>query len=92
MIIVDTFQFSEASKVALIGSSITMLVAIGGWIFSYLLQRDAKRTVQNERKITRLEDEIRARIALEKAACEWVAELTSRTSEAVKREIGRAHV
>ena len=80
---------SEVMQVSILGSSVTLLVAIGGWIFAYLMQREAKRFARQERKIKKLEEEVRARIALEKAACAWLAELTSRTADAVKLDLRR---
>lgn len=71
----------------LLGHLTTLLVAAGGWVFAYLMQRGAKRRASLERKLTRLEDEVRARIALEKAACEWLSEKTQKTPLAVKLEL-----
>lgn len=69
-----------------------MLVAAGGWIFAYLMQRDAKQRARLERKLRQLEDEVRVRIALEKAACEWLSELSTKTPHAAKLELRkRAH-
>ena len=70
---------TETMLTTLLGHLTTLLVAAGGWVFAYLMQRDAKRRASLERKLTRLEDEVRARIALEKAACEWLSELTQKT-------------
>ena len=50
------------------------------------MQRDAKRSASLERKLTRHEDEVRARIALEKTACEWLSELTEKPPHATKLE------
>jgi hypothetical protein len=67
---------------ALLGYLTTLLVAAGGWSFAYLMQRDAKRRRRLERKVARLENEVRARLALEKAACEWISELVNKTPRA----------
>lgn len=78
---------NETMLTALLGYLTTLLVAAGGWMFAYLMQRDAKRRARLERKLSRLEDEVRARIALEKAACEWLGELSTKTPHAAKLEL-----
>lgn len=78
---------SEAVLVALVGYGVTLLVAFGGWIFGYRIHRQAQRLGWLEGRIVKLESEVRARIALEKASCHWLAELTGRTPESVKREL-----
>ena len=74
-------------QVALIANGITLVVAIGGWTFAYLMQREKKLIASQKRKMEKFQVEVRARIALEKAACEWLSELTHRTNDAVKREL-----
>jgi hypothetical protein len=48
--------------------------AIGG-LFPWLSQRDQKARERDAKRIKRLENEVRARIALEKAAIDWIVEL-----------------
>lgn len=78
---------SETLLIAAAGYLVTLLVAVGGWVFGYRMQSEARRLARLEKKVNHLETEVRARIALEKAACDWLAELTSRTPEAVKRDL-----
>ncbi|MCC7279355.1 MAG: hypothetical protein IT487_13715 [Chromatiaceae bacterium] len=78
---------TETMLTTLLGHLTTLLVATGGWVFAYLMQRDAKLRARLEGKLTRLEDEVRARIALEKAACVWLSELTEKTHHAAKLEL-----
>ena len=78
---------SETLLVAAAGYLVTLLVAIGGWVFGYRMHSEARRLARLEKKVNRLQLEVRARIALEKSACNWVSELTGRTPEAVKRDL-----
>jgi hypothetical protein len=78
---------TETALIALLGYLVTLLVAIGGWVFAYHIHRDAKRLDQLERKTTRLKEEVRARIALEKTACHWLGDLTARTPRSVQLEL-----
>lgn len=78
---------SETLLIAAAGYVVTLLVAIGGWVFGYWIQSEARRLAQLEKKVNQLELEVRARIALEKSACGWLSELTGRTPEAVKRDL-----
>lgn len=78
---------SNDVMVAIIGSTTTMMVALGGWIFAYLMQRNANKLSSQARRIDRLSDEVRARIALEKAACDWLGETTARSPDSIKREL-----
>lgn len=80
---------TETVLVALIANVMTLLVAIGGWVLTYKLQCDARRQARLERQVEKLGQEVRARIALEKAACEWLGEVTQRTAESAKRELRR---
>ncbi len=80
-------EMSETLLIAAAGYVVTLLVAVGGWVFGYRMQSEARRLSRLEKKVNQLESEARARIALEKAACEWLAELTKRSPEAVKRDL-----
>lgn len=73
--------------VAVITSTTTMVVALGGWAFAYLMQRNANRLSNLARRVDRLSEEVRARIALEKAACDWLGEATGRSPDSIKREL-----
>lgn len=62
--------------------------AVGG-LFPWLSQRDQKARERAAKRIERLENEVRARIALEKAAVEWIVDLRGKDEqgEGVKREL-----
>ena len=78
---------NETLWIAAAGYVVTLLIAFGGWAFGYRMQREARRMARLEMKVNKLELEVRARIALEKAACDWLSELTNRTSLAVKLDL-----
>ena len=71
----------------LIGHAVTLVIAVGGWIFAYILHRDAKSQARISARVERLEAEVRARIFLEEDACDWLAELTFRQNQSVKLEL-----
>jgi hypothetical protein len=58
---------SETVLIGIAGNVVTLLVAIGGWVFGYRMQSEARRLGRLEKKVGQLESEVRARIALEKA-------------------------
>ena len=62
--------------------------AVGG-VFPWLSQRDHKARERAAKRIERLENEVRARIALEKAAIEWIVELRGKDEQGagVQREL-----
>jgi hypothetical protein len=62
--------------------------AVGG-VFPWLSQRDQKARERAAQRIERLENEVRARIALEKAAIEWIVELRGKDEQGagVQREL-----
>lgn len=62
--------------------------AVGG-LFPWLSQRDQKARERATKRIERLENEVRARIALEKAAIEWIVELRGKVEQGagVQREL-----
>jgi hypothetical protein len=72
---------------SLIGSLVTLLVAAGGWIFAYILHRDEKSQARIKARVERLEAEVKARIFLEEEACDWLAELTSRSAQSIKLDL-----
>lgn len=72
--------------VALISSAATLLAALGGWLFAYRLNNQSKQLARREKRIAKLEQEVRARIALEKTACVWLGELGSKTPRAIQLE------
>ena len=74
---------------ALVGSWTPLLIAVAGWIVSYLQGRNAKRLSRQQKRIERLEHDGRARIAVEKAACEWLSEALTRTEASVQQELRR---
>src|SRR5579872_3632008 len=62
--------------VAIVGSFTTVLVAAGGWVFAWLLQRETKARERQRDLIENWQKELLARIALEDVSTEWIAELT----------------
>lgn len=70
--------------VAIVGSVTTVAVAIGGWVFGWLMQRDARTRERQRNQIDHLKDEVRARIEVENTASQWLAELTHKTPRASK--------
>ena len=74
---------------ALVGSCTALLIAVAGWIVSYLQGHNAKRLSRQQKRIERLEHDGRARIAVEKAACEWLSEALTRTEASVQQELRR---
>jgi hypothetical protein len=79
----------DPTQLALVTSGITLIVAIGGWVVTIVMTRQTKRIERQEKSITHLQKEVRARIALEKAACIWVGELTKGKPQAIKLELRR---
>lgn len=78
---------SETLWIAAVGYVVTLLLAFGGWVFAYRMQSEVRRLARLEKKVNQLELEVRARIAQEKAACDWLSELTNRPSLAVKLDL-----
>jgi hypothetical protein len=74
---------------SIIAGSAGVAGATVGALFSWLLQRDTKARERDRKWIEKLEKEVRARIALEKAAVKWIAELKNIEGEGVgvKREL-----
>jgi len=80
-------MMTESLLTTLISNGVTLLVASGGWVFAYSMQRDARRSARQVARIDRLETELLARIALEKETCHWVASALERTPDAIKKEL-----
>jgi len=78
---------SEAAQIAILGSVVSIFIASGGWFLTLLLNRRKELQARQAKRIARLELEVRARIALEKAACEWLSELTGRPLNSSKLEL-----
>jgi hypothetical protein len=74
---------------AIIAAVAAISGAVFGGLFPWLTQRDKKVRDRATRKIERFKKEVRARIALEKAAVEWIVELRGKGEEGtgVKREL-----
>ena len=62
----------------LVGSTVTPLIAAGGWVCAYILCRDAKSQDGLKARFERLESEVNVRICLEEEACDGFAKLTFR--------------
>ena len=74
---------------AIIAGSAAIAGAAVGGLFPWLSQRDQKARERATKRIERLEKEVRARIALEKAAVEWIVELRRKGEQGagVQREL-----
>jgi len=74
---------------AIIAGSAAIAGAALGGLFPWLSQRDQKARERATKRIERLEKEVRARIALEKAAVEWIVELRGHGEQGagVQREL-----
>jgi hypothetical protein len=75
---------SESFYISIISNFVTILIATGGWVFSYFVYRDAKKMADLERNTEKYANEIKARIALEGVACDWISELNSESAQSVK--------
>ena len=50
---------SETLLIAAAGYVVTLLVAVGGWVFGYRMQTEAHRLARLEKKVNQLETEVR---------------------------------
>ena len=73
--------------VAIVASLTTVLVAIGGWVFAWTLNRDTKRLATLERRNQELVDEVRARMHMEDVAVSWIAESEGLTEAQAKLQL-----
>lgn len=77
---------------ALIGAVTTGVVAIGGWAFAWGMQRETKARDRLRKRVAKLEQEVRARMAVEEAANDLIAELTQKPRKAIMLQVrDRAH-
>lgn len=65
----------------------TLLIAAGGCVLAYILHRDAKLQDKIKSWVESLEAAVKARLSLAEDACDWLAELTSRSAQSVKLEL-----
>ena len=74
---------------AIIAGSAAIAGAAVGGLFPSLSQRDQNARKRATKRLERLENEVRARIALEKAAVEWIVELRGKGEQGagVQREL-----
>jgi hypothetical protein len=80
----------ETEVVTAISAAIAAVAgALLGGLFPWLTQRNTEVRIRQAMRIERLEKEVRARIALEKAAVDWLVELRNKGEEGagVKREL-----
>jgi len=83
---------SSEVLVTLVGGITTLSVAATGWVFAYRLQCSAARFQRLQKRIARLETEVRARIGHEMTACDWLGQLLDKTAVSVKRDLrARTH-
>lgn len=62
-------------------------VYIGGWVYGWAMHRDANTRDRLRKRVSKLEDEVRARIEVENSANEWIAELTKKTPQGAMLEV-----
>ncbi len=69
-----------------IGANVTsLLVAAGGWVFAWRLQREKTKRERRDKLLERALKEVRARIALEEAALDYIVDtLGAEKRQAVK--------
>lgn len=65
---------SDELILGLVGNLVTIIIASGGWWLAYHLQKNHRLVLRLEKRIYRLEQELRARIAFEKYVCGQIAE------------------
>jgi hypothetical protein len=72
----------ETEVVTAISAAIAAVAgALLGGLFPWLTQRNTEVRIRQAMRIERLEKEVRARIALEKAAVDWLVELRNKGEE-----------
>lgn len=79
----------EALVAAAIGSATALPVAAGGWVLAWRMHTQEKLLHRQAQRISRLEREVRARIALEIATCAWLGELCDKSPLAIQRDLRR---
>lgn len=75
---------SENLILGLVSNLVTVVIASGGWWLAYRLQRNDHYVERLGKRIHRLEQEVRARIALEKHVCTQIAEQEKSTERSVQ--------
>jgi hypothetical protein len=75
---------SEDLILGLVSNLVTMVIASGGWWLAYRLQRNNRYVERLEKRIHRLEQEVLARIALERHVCAQIAEQEKSTERSVQ--------
>lgn len=78
---------SESTYIALMSNAVTVLIAIGGWLFTYIVYSKDRKTSQLEKLVAKLKKEVGARIDQEDLACEMIAGLKSMSPRTVKIQI-----
>lgn len=73
--------------VAIVGATTTLVVAIGGWTFAWMMQRDTQTRDRLRKRVAQLTDDVRARIEVEKEATALIAELSNKTQQAAMLEV-----
>ncbi len=68
----------------------TMVVAVGGWLFAWRMQNQAKAVERLQRKVILLKTDALARIEHEKLAIERLSELCFIAKPAIKEELRQA--
>jgi hypothetical protein len=79
----------ESILSALIVGGAAIVGALIGGLFPWLTQRDQARLARAEKRVARLEEEVRARMDGEEAAVAWIAELRGRgeIGDGLKRQL-----
>jgi hypothetical protein len=83
---------SNEVLVAIVSGMTTLSIAVAGWVFAYNLQYSSARFQRLQKRVSRLETEVRARIGHERTACDWIGQLLDKSPESVKRDLrARTH-
>lgn len=80
-------QMEKEVVVAIVGATTTLVVAIGGWTFAWMMQRDTQTRDRLRKRVAQLTDDVRARIEVEKEATALIAELSNKTQQAAMLEV-----
>jgi hypothetical protein len=64
---------SESTFIALMSNVVTVFIATGGWLFTYIVYSKDRKTSQLEKLVAKLKKEVSARISQENIACEMIS-------------------
>jgi hypothetical protein len=78
---------SESTYIALMSNVVTVLIATGGWLFTYIVYSKDRKTSQLEKLVAKLKKEVSARISQENIACKMISQLNSMSPRTIKIQI-----